>query len=987
MGVVKEIIAKAWNTVNEVDVEGVDKNVFLFTFKHEVDVHGLPLNRQGEVNLKKIGRMLGTVLEADVARSGRSAGHEIKNCLVGGIRLLSSEQISEGIYGNWLRVESTKYQPGIDLEGLILSDWVECTVQPIQGASTSNIEHQTHMDQPENWVNGGQVAGTRYEGLVLDEPQKSEQVACHRLLSCQPLTAAEKSQSKDVAMSRDKQLLIHYEPSQLESSNSGFSSGKGDQLVNGPSLIIDSESVSSFAYGPTILLGHKNGPSVTRPVASLGKRKEAHEPTAKGELKSSSKLKNQARAKVSKGVAECRNKLSGDGVKNVSESVELVMLGDFNNIVRGSKKQGGSSFGARSSKSLQNFMNDVRAIDLGFCGSKFTRSNRRAGLANIRERLDRGICNVNWQALFPKAGVKHLTAANSDHCPIILDTSMEMSKGVRPFRFEAMWTKDRSSLGVIENAWASEVEGYQKFKLPKKLMRTSKELIAWNKSTFGYAQDLESLLSPYISEAENFELSRIPEPEEIRMVIISKLLVNRLRPLLAKLIDPAQAVFVPSRWIAENIVLAQEIVHSFKKTKKKKGFVGFKLDFHKAYDSLEWDFIYLVLKAVGFDHRVISLIQQCISTVNFTLLMNGTKSSSFSPSRGLHQGDPLSPYLFILCMDVLAKLIDREVSSEVCILYLEGVESAKPLMARRACKLVGSGDRILVWDDPWIPSLPSFLPRPAVPSNSIQCLVVSQLMNHSKTAWDLGKLKFLFDDETIKAILNIPKWSIAQEDGWIWVKTNNGDFSIKSAFQETTSGFCRFGAYPFEDVWIQHQILDFIKAVIFPPADVKAISGGERKFVLLGAIILDVIWKSRNLKVHENKVIEVGRALRSIQASFCEHGLAVAMDFSCVVVVARDWRGELVFALSKKAKTIIPLQAEMEAIWWSVQLALSHGFSAVCFESDSSSCIEVLLKPAASIPWRIRRCVLDVLSLAADFPDWSFRWIHREANGAADSSC
>ena len=105
---------------------------------------------------------------------------------------------------------------------------------------------------------------------------------------------------------------------------------------------------------------------------------------------------------------------------------------------------------------------------------------------------------------------------------------------------------------------------------------------------------------------------------------------------------------------------------------------------------------------------------------------------------------------------------------------------------------------------------------------------------------------------------------------------------------------------------------------------------------------------------------------------------------SCVIVVARDWRGELVFALSKKAKTIIPLQAEMEAIWWSVQLALSHGFSAVCFESDSSSCIEALLKPAASIPWRIHRCDFDVLSLAADFLDWSFRWIHREANGAAD---
>jgi hypothetical protein len=143
--------------------------------------------------------------------------------------------------------------------------------------------------------------------------------------------------------------------------------------------------------------------------------------------------------------------------------------------------------------------------------------------------------------------------------------------------------------------------------------------------------------------------------------IISKILVNRLRPLLPKIIDPSQAAFVPGRWIGENVVLAQEIVHSFKQSKKKKGNVGFKLDFHKAYDSLEWTFILRVLKAVGFDQKVINLIYQCISTVSFTLLLNGSKSSSFSPSRGIRQGDPLSPYLFILCNEVLARLINVEV--------------------------------------------------------------------------------------------------------------------------------------------------------------------------------------------------------------------------------------------------------------------------------------------------------------------------------------
>ena len=69
--------------------------------------------------------------------------------------------------------------------------------------------------------------------------------------------------------------------------------------------------------------------------------------------------------------------------------------------------------------------------------------------------------------------------------------------------------------------------------------------------------------------------------------VISKILVNRLRPLLNKMVDPTQVAFMPNRWINENVVLAHEIVHSFKYTGKKKGFLGIKLDFQKAYDRME----------------------------------------------------------------------------------------------------------------------------------------------------------------------------------------------------------------------------------------------------------------------------------------------------------------------------------------------------------------------------------------------------------------
>ena len=120
--------------------------------------------------------------------------------------------------------------------------------------------------------------------------------------------------------------------------------------------------------------------------------------------------------------------------------------------------------------------------------------------------------------------------------------------------------------------------------------------------------------------------------------------------------------FVPNRWINENVVLAYEIVHSFKYTGKRKGFLGIKLDFQKAYDKMEWNFLLVVLRAFRFSNSFINLIHQCLSMVEYTLLLNGGLGPSFSPSKGPRQGDPLSPYLFILGNEVLMRLINREVS-------------------------------------------------------------------------------------------------------------------------------------------------------------------------------------------------------------------------------------------------------------------------------------------------------------------------------------
>jgi hypothetical protein len=208
--------------------------------------------------------------------------------------------------------------------------------------------------------------------------------------------------------------------------------------------------------------------------------------------------------------------------------------------------------------------------------------------------------------------------------------------GLNPAFFKRFWSLCGMELFHAGTAWLEQGS------IPEQIMATNIVLIP---------------------KKENPESMRDLRPISLCNVlykIISKVLANTLKPLLPLCISHEQSAFVEHRSIVDNVMIATEIIHHMKcKTRGKMGEVALKIDISKAYDRVDWNYVKKIMAKMGFHDQWVRWMSMCMESVHYQVLVNGESVGPIRPKRGLRQGDPLSPYLFIMCAEGLSGLIKK----------------------------------------------------------------------------------------------------------------------------------------------------------------------------------------------------------------------------------------------------------------------------------------------------------------------------------------
>nr|CCI55298.1 PH01B001G05.21 [Phyllostachys edulis] len=305
--------------------------------------------------------------------------------------------------------------------------------------------------------------------------------------------------------------------------------------------------------------------------------------------------------------------------------IRWLVLGDFN-LIRQAADKNNSNINPTLMAHFQSTLNSCELKEIHLQNRKFTWSNER--LRPTLVRLDRVFCNTGWDTLFENHVLQALSSSISDHCPLLLSNTSGPGRP-KTFRFESFWTK---MPGFLETLPLSP------------------------HVSFAPLNTANIVLIPKKEGAD-----RVQDYRPISLIHglgkwIAKTLALQVAPFLDNLVSQAQSAFIKMRSIHDNFLFVRNLVRRLHCSRTPTLFL--KLDIAKAFDSVRWDYLLDLLQKRGFPLRWTNWIVALLNSASSRVLLNGIPGKVITHGRGLRQGDPLSPFLFILAIDPIQRLLE-----------------------------------------------------------------------------------------------------------------------------------------------------------------------------------------------------------------------------------------------------------------------------------------------------------------------------------------